>query len=396
MKNKATKGPTRAYPPQMRIVGQHPSASAVLAQAGQSGLLPITTEPVIQVDPSDYAQIDNGLTVSAARAKHADAPTAGLGYAGLTPAQRHEFLLWLQAPVVPAPAAFRHLCLANLEVRLLENPEWAFAARGVLLELDEAASWEGDERLARSLLLAFWLAQDGAPLASWIASSRAPSALLGIALGCQAMLGAALSAHQALAIAAAWRLPRPFAPPPVIALRLASLQGRLGAELLVHALAQATDDARQARPWRCTHRDLRLAFPQPDLRPALLPFLAEITEVETAPSLPNSESPSLGSVEESDEDGLDSNTKWNVILEFQEGTSSLSPIAVRRAQRLAGYGSLMDEHRRVIHRVRFHRREMRNFWPLWEVVQDWTHTHVYLNGVELERWKVTPYANYLA
>ncbi len=369
----------------MRIVGQCPSASAVLLLAGQNGQFPAAIPAVAQVQESDYAQVDNGLTVSSTKPQHPGAPIAGVGYAGLTPAQRHEFLLWLQTPVVPAPPAFQHLCLANLEVRLLESPEWAFAARGILLDLDKAAAWEDEERLVRALLLAFWLAQDGAPLSVWIASGRLSPGLLGIALGCQAMLGAPLSATQALTIAAAWSLPQPFAPTEVIKLRLASLHEKLGAEILAHALAQLPEEARQSRPWRCTHRDIRLAFPQPDIRPKLAPILTEIVAAEAVDVAPRAAEGEAG------DDALTANESWNLILEFQESTSGLAGIALRRAQRMPGYSSLLDEHRRVIHRVRFRKREMSNFWQLWEIVHSWTHTHVYLNGTELEKWRVTPY-----
>jgi hypothetical protein len=55
----------------------------------------------------------------------------------------------------------------------------------------------------------------------------------------------------------------------------------------------------------------------------------------------------------------------------------------------------MDEDRRLVYRVRFHKDRLRNFWRIWEYVQKWSSTKVYVNGQEIEQWKVWPYSQYL-
>jgi hypothetical protein len=55
----------------------------------------------------------------------------------------------------------------------------------------------------------------------------------------------------------------------------------------------------------------------------------------------------------------------------------------------------MDEKRNLIYRIKFKKNEMRQFWRLWDYVQSWSTTQVYLNGVEIEKWKVYPYSEYL-
>lgn len=398
MRNKASKHSANSVIPQLRVAGVDPSARAVMTLAAQHGNLPVVVAPSGDAEESDYAQIERGLDASISGAKSTEAPpSSGLGYAGLTPGQRHDFLLWLQSPVLPTYAAFRQLCVANLEVRLLESPEWASAARALLVTLDEAAAWEREERLSRALLLAFWLTQDGERLAAWIASGRTPVSLLGIALGCQALLGAPLRASQALIAAAAWNLSQSSAPPQVVALRLATLRESLGVEPLAYALVQMPPEARQPQLWRCAHRDLRISFPQPDVRPTLAHLLREV--VQASDALPSAaQANGLAGLEE-DADSLDAtiieSSSWNLVLEFQESTSGFWQVALRRAQRMAGYRAIMDEHRRVLHRVRFGKEEMRSFWHLWEIVQSWTHTHVFLNGRELEKWKIYPYSQFL-
>ncbi|MCB0123578.1 MAG: hypothetical protein KDE58_15105, partial [Caldilineaceae bacterium] len=68
---------------------------------------------------------------------------------------------------------------------------------------------------------------------------------------------------------------------------------------------------------------------------------------------------------------------------------------LNQAKRMPGYLQIMDENRRMIHRVYFEKSEMRRFWSLWEYVQSWSSTQIYVNGRELRKWEVYPYSPYL-
>jgi hypothetical protein len=86
---------------------------------------------------------------------------------------------------------------------------------------------------------------------------------------------------------------------------------------------------------------------------------------------------------------------WRLILEFGSNRSEYFDYVVAQAQKLAGYSQLMDEDRRIVYRIIFRKSEMRRFWRIWDYIHGWTSTRVYLNGVELEKWKVWPYSHYL-
>ncbi len=63
----------------------------------------------------------------------------------------------------------------------------------------------------------------------------------------------------------------------LLTLRLSSLATNLGSDPLAYALVQLPEGAKEARPWRTQHRDLRIALPQPELRPILEPLLRDLT-----------------------------------------------------------------------------------------------------------------------
>ncbi|RME57462.1 MAG: hypothetical protein D6790_13235 [Caldilineae bacterium] len=86
---------------------------------------------------------------------------------------------------------------------------------------------------------------------------------------------------------------------------------------------------------------------------------------------------------------------WQLVLEFGDSRSTFYDYVVAQAQKRPTYRLLMDENRRMVHRVSFRRQDLRHFWRLWEYVQKWSSTHVYVNGEELETWKIWPYSPYL-
>lgn len=378
-------------PPQVRTIGKDPSATTILAQAaGQLGPH-LSVGDVAAITDSDYAQIDPTLTVNGGDARQtSDDLVVGLGYAGLSPGQRNRFVSWLDHPLSDAPTAFQHLCVANLEVRLLESKEWQEKAHAVLREIAASPAWQNNEMANRAILLACWLAQDGKRVADWIESGQTPPGLLGLALGCQAILQTPLTANAVAVLARAWRLPNPDLDPIVVELRLASLNATLGVDALAHALAVLPESARQPRPWRCTHRELRIIAPQPDVSATLRPLLGDLLVVLDAPTDETSQQqPNTG------DEQMNSSNEWELILEFGHSRSEFFETVVRQAQRLSGYTALMDEHRHIVYRVHFRKSGLHRFWSLWDYTQTWADTHVYLNGKELEKWKIWPYSQYM-
>lgn len=392
----------------LRVAGQDPPAAAVLHDAVARGL-PLIVQG--ESDPrasDDYAQVDPALAAAAGPLPPPGSLPAGMGYAGLPPAARFAYLEWLKQertiPVQPAPPAFQHLYVANLEVRLLEGGAPAARAGAALHALLAAPAWAASDLPARALLLGAWAAQDGPAVEQLIAALAPPdvpqpppaprAALVDVALGWLALWGIPLHAATATAAARAWRLPPTAVAPAAVRLRLDSLAAALGAEPLAHALAQAGEEARAPRAWRCTHRDLRLALPQPSVRPLLAPRLEELlagTDVD-APAAAGAEAGAGAADAEGEDAGRDG---WSLVLEFGHSRSEYFDIVLHNAQRLPGYAALLDEHRRLVYRITFRRGEMRRFWRLWDYVQTWADTRVYVNGKELDRWKVWPYSQYL-
>lgn len=347
--------------------------------------LPLTllVKPGLQLE--DEAAVDPQLATH----QGPDAPPApGSAYAGLTPKQRHHFLEWARTADTAAAPAYRRLYIANLEARLLEAQHFQEAQRE-LHSLSLRPAWQGDEWLGRALLLSFYLAQDGAKLAEWLAEGRLSPTLLGIALGMQARFDVPLTPGELGAALSGWQLSATLPAPDLLKLRLASLTSALGAEPLAYALARVGDAAATPLPWRCAHRGLRFALPQPDLRPHLEGPLADmlvVADVHTGARLAPEDDKDVVTAED---------TGWQLILEFGHSRSDFFDQVLARCRRLPGYTQIMDEDRKLIHRVVFRRSELRRFWQIWDYVQGWSTTHVYLNGSELEKWKVWPYSQYL-
>ncbi len=371
--------------PLARMVGRDEPAWAVLASAA-SRLAPV----VASFDAAsgsgaagDYAQIDAALAVVAGQ--ELEEPAAGVGYSGLSAAQRWAFLNWLRTPTEAAPRAFQWLYLANLEVRLLEPNPWPILARDELLRLAQAPAWDASLVTPR-LLLAFWLMQDGAGLAQWLASApRQDGATMDKALGMLGRLARPLTAAVLPAVLAAWQIPAPNAAGGVLELRLSSLATTLGADPLQHALGPALA-APTFAPWRCLHRDLRIAIPQDRVRAIVEPLLTDmLTETMLPPvAAPGNELAPTATPA----NGNGDLEKAYLILEFRQSRSEYFAWALRKAQKQAGFQQLMDEDRHIVYRAPFRRSEQRRFWDLWDTVQSWSSTRLYCQGRELEKWQI--------
>jgi len=400
----------------LRYAGSDKPAAAVLAAARQRGL-PVTfpADQVMEADGLDYALIDPTLAVApTVDAAAVPPPAPGLAYSGFSPDQRAAYLAWIENPALPAPPAFQQLMLANAEVRLLEADAKASITFTALRSLAAAPAWLGSAGLARTLLLGFWLRGDGPGLAATLVDLQPPPALWSAALGCQGLLGQPLLPEQLGGLAAAWNIPTPPVSPAVLRLRLDSLQSALGAEPLAHALAALGEAAKAPRPWRCQHRDLRLALPQPDVRGALQTLLGDmLTLMDEAQDTPESQVP--GGEEATDEfpaavappakasgrtkkepaPPASELEKAHIIVEFGASRSDVFGYVLRQAQKQPGFQQLMDENRHIVYRVPFRRSEMRRFWHLWDYIQGWATTRVYCDGRQLDKWQIYPYSQYL-
>ncbi len=375
----------------VRITGQAAPATTLLAEAATRHWdhcqITLPTNP----PEYDYTQIDPALQIATGKLPVDIGPIQnGTGYAGLTPLQRGAFLQWVDDLAAPAPMAFQHLYLAQLEVNLLEGGQLARASQQELATLAETPAWQSNEGVARTAWLAYWLAQDGAGLANWPDLAGISVGLLGKFLGNQALLGSPLRPEQWAVLMRAWQLGNEC-PVNELTIRLRSLTTNLGKDPLAAALCQWGEQPHPPQPWRTFHRDLRLAWPQPDLRPTLLPLLSEALQADPGEAALVAEEPPAS--EEVVPPHLELN--WHLILEFGHSRSDLFHFALTVAQRQPGFSQLLDEDRKVVYRVLFRKRELRQFWRLWDYVQSWAATRVYVNGVELEKWKIYPYSQFM-
>ena len=382
----------------LRLIPRDKPARQVLAIALKQGQLPIgpagDRPTPAGLDDDDYTLIDPALAVK--RPKHAPTPPpVGVGYAGLTSEQRGFFAQWLEDPSQEAPPAYRQLYLAHVETRLFEGNRARAAAVAECTRLLDETAWKQDRHLGRVALLAGWLIQDGTLIARTVAAGAVAGPMLGIALGLQATLQTPLLPDQAPVLSREWRVGaanRLVLDMDVVRMRLESMANVYKPETLAYALAQVPEDEYALRPWRSVHRDLRLALPQPDVRPYLEPILADFLASETIPTQQagrDLNSQDLDSVRAEDEQ------EWLLTVEFGESRSQYFDYLLHQAQKASGYQQFMDEDRRIVHRVTFRKKELRRFWRIWEYIQNWSSTKVYLNGAELEKWKIWPYSQYL-
>ena len=332
-----------------------------------------------QVDPALSVTHDSGAGVGSA--------SAGSTYAGLAPPQRGAFLTWAQDPALPAPPAFQRLLIAHIEVTLLQTGGRDDRILGELIRWSMATPWHHNEWLAKAILLSLWLASNGAGIAKWTSLADVAPTVLELALGLQTLLYEELQPPQIATICRAWRIPSGHLSTETASLRLRSITEELGAGPLTYVHGQISPLDLRPKPWRAAHRDLRFSLPQPSIRPLLQPLLKEIATSEQNGAIsPQSQTEtSVPSTQHT----------WLLILEFGHSRSDFYPIVLELARRMPSYVQLLDENRRLVHRVAFEKRDIRKFWRIWDYVQNWSTTHIYLDGQELEHWKVWPYSQYL-
>lgn len=422
----------------LRITDTHAPAQQVLADAAEwLATRGITVLPGAPTDV-DYAQIDPELEAEPSDMEGLDEPPPlGLGYAGFGEEQRYVFIKWAEQPERDALPAFHQLYCASLEVNLIQLSASGSGSRHHLREhigkLLRADSWLRDPWLTNLWLLDKVLNPEEAEVADVYGMEVLAPSIAGVTLGQQALRSEALTPLQVRWLGSIWRIDAAALEPALVALRLDEVRQR-GIDLLGDALAALPENARQPKPWRSAHRDLRFALSQPDLRPTLEPRLRDALSslTDSAHSLDGTEedetnlemiadaAPELVLPELTYESGPperiemhkrgkgkrasaspSSKTKtgapadWQFIVEFSEGRSQYTTFALEIAQKLPGYTTLLDEDRTIVHRVLLRKSELRRFWRLWDYIQGWSSTHVYLNGKELEKWQVWPWSHYL-
>jgi hypothetical protein len=203
----------------------------------------------------------------------------------------------------------------------------------------------------------------------------------------QTVLQEGLHAAQVGCLCQAWDISCTGLSTDTAALRLRSLTDTFGTEPLAFVYNQISPKDLRPIPWRTAHRDLRFSLPQPSIRHLLQPLLKELATNEQVTGK------TVGT--EVDESAPAAQHAWLLILEFGQSRSDFYSIVLELARRMPSYVQLLDEDRRLVHRVQFEKRDMRKFWRIWDYVQSWSTTRVYLNGHELEHWKVWPYSQYL-
>ncbi len=377
---------TFQIPVWLRVQGRAAPLAEIAAHSADQALPVAWLQPP---DGDDSAAIDLTLHTQPSATPPA-APPPGASYAGLTPTQRRAFLTWATNPTGEAPPAFQQLYIANLEPGLLESSAKRAATLEHMRALSLAPAWHANLWLHRAYLLGGWLAANPVALAVVLGQTAFPGELLGIGFGLQALLQLPMTPAELGLAQAVWLRAEP-ASDELVKMRLASLAANLGAEPLAYAFAQAGDAAAQPQPWRTAHRGLRLAIPQPDLRPALEPLLREMTQVADVLA---DDGPDAEEYPAADEEVADPG--WQLILEFGHSRSENFDYLLGLCRRLPGFSQIMDQDRRLVYRVVFRRSEMRRFWRIWDVVQGWASTRVYRNGDELEKWKIWPYSQYLS
>jgi hypothetical protein len=388
----------------------HGDLQARCNDAGPNASAALLVSPTTTTE--DYTQIDLKLAIQVTSILSED-PRPGTGYAGFTPTQRYHFLQWLGQVELAAPAAFGQLYLAHLETALFDKPDRQQAAHQELCRLAAIPTWQREELLWRALVLSFRLTQSGAALSQWLALAPAlPAALLGVAFGQLALLGQPLTVDHVAVLLHRWQQGAQLPDRSILQLRLGFLTNALGTEPFAYLRGQLAEAVLMPTPWRTAHRDLRVRLAQPDLRPALAPLLRDLgLRTERTRAIDNHEGAAAPLIIAEEATVASSGThrqragkengekqpkgKWQLVLEFGESRSEFFTIALNQATRLPGYLQIMDENRRMIHRVYFDKSEMRRFWHLWEYVQSWSSTQVYLNGKELQKWDIYPYSPHL-
>lgn len=147
-------------------------------------------------------------------------------------------------------------------------------------------------------------------------------------------------------------------------------------------------------PWRCLHRDLRLAIPQPRRGAAAKAVACRHVGDTSATARGQWRRSSNKSCARQQRQRCNG-TCAPLIVEFRESRSEYFAWALRQAKKQPGFQQLMDEDRHIVYRAPFRRNEARKFWSLWECVQGWSNSRVYCQGRELEKWQVYSGSQYM-
>ncbi len=376
-------------PPWVRIAGIDPPAGMILNATRFAAGSVISFAMAPQPEMEDETLID--LLLARAPEPSTLAPPHNASYGAFSPGQRIACIEWLYENTRLAPTAFQHLALAHLEIGLFAQSS-TDTAIDQLLSLYENAEWRDEPSLERVLLLHFWMRQSGVELTDWLSHGSLRPEHWGMALGWQALLGVPLQVGELAAVARAWGL-TDVDERDITHLHLQSLCENLATDPLAYALAELGPTAHEPILWRGVHRMVRLLLPQPDLRPVLEPLLRDMLAVRDVPPPPTPRVPENEAASPSSNRVEDEG--WHIILEFGQSRSEYFDFALTLAQRISTFSQLVDENRNVVYRVMFRKDKLRDFWRLWNYVETWSGTRVYVRGEEIEKRKVWRYSQYL-
>ncbi len=121
----------------IRLDGSHAPAAVVMMHALAAQAWPVQPLPGQYPGHADDVHIDPTLPLAEA---DQSTPPVGMGYAGLTAAQRGALYDWLFDPTQPGSLAFQRIYLCYLEVALWES-ERAADARAEISRLLAAPAW---------------------------------------------------------------------------------------------------------------------------------------------------------------------------------------------------------------------------------------------------------------
>ncbi|MCB0045094.1 MAG: hypothetical protein KDD92_06685 [Caldilineaceae bacterium] len=387
MTSQSAPPPIRDLTRRLRSADHHLPAQAILRAARERNI------PVAWPDGTpDVASGEETLLVDLLldRAHEPDAvpPPPHAGYAAFSPGQRTAFHQWCAGATAPAPRAFTQLLLANLEIQLFQ-PDQADEAAADLAWLSANNAWTDQVLLHRVMLLHLWLQQDGQALTGWsIQARQAKADVWETLLGWQALLGQPLQAEQMEPLRAAWSL---NALP-----RLTLIREMTGSDPLAAALSDADEDAVMPKPWRGVHPAVRLALPQPSLRLSLTRILQGQAQAPLSAGLQAPPAPPAPKEEREEQNAPRmQEEQWHLILEFRQSRSDYFQTALAFAQREQSFAQLLDEKRNVVYRVMFRKDKLRNFWRLWNIVENWRGVRVYVRGQEVEKRHVWRYSQHL-
>ncbi|MBN1887795.1 MAG: TerB N-terminal domain-containing protein [Thermoflexales bacterium] len=312
-------------------------------------------------------------------------PPRRVSFAQLDEGQRWVYLDWLTRREGLPGLGYAYLYLYGLEAGLFGRQP-AAACTEIQRVFDECQDTVFQAQAAFDVALGGWL-MSNADFFAWTVSRMAwDGPYAGFLLWLQARLGLGLTPHQILSLSPACGCTPPTRPGErlgeCVQIGLSAFEENAGVPLLQH-FVQALAGQEQPLEIRLANPAARFSLPAVDLlahepfQQAVRDLVAMAGREADASNLP---APDLaeGQAAPASQQGRE----WYAVIEFDDPPSSYLDRIVTFAQKQPGYSKLLDEKRRLVHRVIFGRAQTRSFWQLLNMVRSWKSTRVYVNGEE--------------